>query len=370
MKSLVLFLMILAFAFWHYGVHFSVTILAISFLIFFHELGHFLVARFFGVRVNTFSVGFGEKIYTKRVGNTDYCLSAILLGGYVQLKGQDDLDPNAKNYDHDSYNVLSPIKRIAILFAGPFFNLLLAFFLYIAIGFMGVDKLAPNIGTVLPNSVALSAGLVKDDKILSINGVKINEWEDIKKQVSLSPLDLVVQRGDKTLNISLTPKIGESINIFREKVEVPLIGISPNGDITKVYHSGFSSLSYAFSQTVEASKLIYKGLEKLIIGTVPLKEMGGIVAMADITTKASQINLSVLFLIVALISVNLGVLNLLPLPVLDGGHIVFNLYEMIFRRLVNQRVFNALSYGSMMFLFALMAFTIFNDLLRLAGVYE
>lgn len=157
MKSIFLVLALLIASFWHWGVHFGVTILAISFLIFFHELGHFLVARFFGVKVNTFSIGFGEKIYTKRVGNTDYCLSAIPLGGYVQLKGQDDLDPKLKNYDSDSYNVLSPIKRIAILFAGPFFNLLLAFFLYIALGFIGVDKLAPIIGTIQQGSAAKSA---------------------------------------------------------------------------------------------------------------------------------------------------------------------------------------------------------------------
>lgn len=370
LKSIFLVLALLIASFWYWGVHFGVTILAISFLIFFHELGHFLVARFFGVKVNTFSIGFGEKIYTKRVGGTDYCLSAIPLGGYVQLKGQDDLDPKLKNYDSDSYNVLSPIKRIAILFAGPFFNLLLAFFLYIALGFIGVDKLAPVVGAIQQDSAAKSAGILKDDKIISINGVSIKQWDDIKKQVKLEPINIVIDRNGERLSINLTPKIGESMSMFREKIQTPLIGISPSGEITKVYNSGLSSISYAFNETLESSKLIYKGLEKLITGVVPIKEMGGIVAMADITTKASTISISVLFLIVALISVNLGVLNLLPLPVLDGGHIVFNLYEMVFKRPVNEKVFTALSYGSMAFLFALMAFTILNDILRLAGVYK
>ena len=256
LKSIFLVLTLLIASFWYWGVHFGVTILAISFLIFFHELGHFLVARFFGVKVNTFSIGFGEKIYTKRVGGTDYCLSAIPLGGYVQLKGQDDLDPKLKNYDSDSYNVLSPIKRIAILFAGPFFNLLLAFFLYIALGFIGVDKLAPVIGAIQQDSAAKSAGILKDDKIISINGVSIKQWDDIKKQVKLEPINIVIDRNGERLSINLTPKIGESMSMFREKIQTPLIGISPSGEITKVYNSGLSSISYAFNETLESSKLI------------------------------------------------------------------------------------------------------------------
>lgn len=370
MKSIILVIALLIASFWHWGIHFGITILAISFLIFFHELGHYLVAKFFRVHVKTFSIGFGQKIYTKKIGNTDYCISAIPLGGYVQLKGQDDTDPAHKNYDKDSYNSISPLKRIGILFAGPFFNLLLAFFIYILLGFIGVDKLAPVIGNVLPNSAAYDAKLLKNDKILVINGVKIQEWNDIKKQVKLEPIKILIKRNNEILNVNLTPKIGDSMTMFKEKIKVPLIGISPTNETIRIYHNGFSSIPYAFDETIESSKLIYKGLEKLITGIVPIKDMGGIVAMADITTRASQINISVLLMIVALISVNLGILNLLPLPVLDGGHIAFNIYEFIFRRPVNEKVFVGLSYGSMALLFALMAFTILNDLLRLAGMYR
>ncbi|ARR00722.1 MULTISPECIES: RIP metalloprotease RseP [Campylobacter] len=367
MRSLIFVSMLLIASFWYWGLHFGVTILALSFLIFFHELGHFLAAKYFGVFVKTFSIGFGEKIYSKKFGDTTYCLSAIPLGGYVQLKGQDDINPKDKNYDSDSYNTLSPLKRIIILFAGPFFNILLAFILYIALGFIGVERLAPVVGTILPNSAALSANIETNDRILAINGVKIEEWDEIKKHISTEPTNILIKRGDNNINITLTPQIGQSKNIFGETINTPLIGITPSGETTTIYNSGFNSIKFAYDETIKASTLIYKGLEKLITGVVPVNQMGGIVAMADITTKASQISISVLLIIVALISVNLGILNLLPLPVLDGGHIVFNLYEMIFKKAVNERVFVTLSYASMALLFTLMAFTIINDIVRLAG---
>ena len=367
MKGIFFTLALLCIGLYAYSFYFLVTILAISFLIFFHELGHFLAARTLGVKVNTFSIGFGEKIYIKNIGGTDYCLSAIPLGGYVQLKGQDDTDPKAKNYDTDSYNVLSPIKRIYILFAGPFFNFILAFFIYILLGSIGVERLAPSVGHIAEGSAAASAGLAKNDKILAINGVKINEWDEISKNVKLEPSTILIDRNSSQMTINLTPKIGETINLFNEKIQRPLIGISPNGEVVKIYHTGFGSLKFAYDETLEASKLIFKSFTKLVSGAVPLKEVGGIVQIADVTSKAAKISLGVLLTIVALISVNLGVLNLFPIPALDGGHILFNLYELIFRREVNERVLVTLTYCGWALLLGIMMLATFNDIIRLSG---
>lgn len=368
--NLAIVLVVLGIALWHWKLYFLVTIFVISFLIFFHELGHFLAAKQLGVCVNIFSIGFGEKIYTKKFRETTYALSAIPLGGYVQLKGQDDADPTLKNYDKDSYNMLSPWGRIYILFAGPFFNLILAFFIYIALGFIGVEKLAPTIGTVMENSAAQSANLMPNDKILSINDKKIKEWDDISKLVTLETMNLEILRDSEILNLTLTPKIGDAKSLFGEDIKKPLIGITPNGEFIRVYHKGLSAIPYAFNESLQASKLIIISLEKLVTGVVPVKEMGGIVAITDITTKAASISLSVLLVLTALISVNLGILNLFPLPVLDGGHIAFNLYEIIFKKPVSDRVFAGLSYAGMGLLFMLMAFTIINDFLRMFGVYN
>ena len=401
MKSLILTILVLIVGFYYYSASFAVTILAISFLIFFHELGHFLAARSIGVSVTTFSVGFGKTIISKKIGETEYRLSAVPLGGYVSLKGQEDLDPTARSDDADSYNSCSPLGRIWILFAGPFFNIILAFLIYIALGFIGVERLAPVVGKIAPDSAAQKFGIKAGDKILAIDGVEIREWDDIAKNIALKELDIEILRKNtdeaaqistpnldnhsainsaqnnsnstsnySTIHLKLTPKIGEKENIWREKIQTPLIGISPTGDFITLYHTGVSSINFALSETYKASSLIVVGLEKLLSGAVAIKEMGGIVAMTDITTRAVGVSVSVLLYVVALLSVNLGILNLLPVPVLDGGHIAFNLYELIFRRPVSQKLFEKASYVGMALLFALMIFTIINDFLRMFGVYK
>ncbi len=367
MKGIFFTLALLGLGLYAYSFYFLVTVLAISFLIFFHELGHFLTARSLGVKVNTFSIGFGEKIYTKNIGGTNYYLSAIPLGGYVQLKGQDDTDPKAKNYDRDSYNVLSPIKRIYILFAGPFFNFILAFFIYILLGFIGVERLAPSIGYIDEGSAAASARLMKNDKILEINGVKITEWDEISKNVELKPSVILIDRNGTQMTINLTPKMGETINHFNEKIQRPIIGIRSNGEVIKIYHTGLDSLKFAFGETIKASKLVFESIAKLLNGDISPKEVGGILQIADVTSKAAQISVSVLLLITALISVNLGVLNLFPIPALDGGHILFNLYELIFRREVNERVLIMLTYCGWALLLGIMVLATFNDIMRLSG---
>ena len=367
MKSIIFVAALLAVGIYAYSWHFLITVLVISFLIFFHELGHFLTARMLKVGVLKFSVGFGQSIYSKTIGGTEYAISAIPLGGYVSLKGQEDAKPGLKNEDADSYTRLSPLGRIFILFAGPFFNFALAFFIFIALGHIGVERLAPTVGKVLENSAAASAGLQKGDKILNINGIKISEWDEISKNVNLTSTAITLERVGEIKTINLTPKIGQSMTIFGEKIEKPLIGISPSDEVVTIRNTGFSSLKFALVETVNASKLIFTGLEKLIVGIVPLKEMGGIIQITDITSKAAGIGVSTLLIIAALISVNLGVLNLLPIPALDGGHIFFNLYELIFRREMNEKVYIGLTYCGWAFLLCLMAFATFNDVMRLSG---
>ena len=159
-----------------------VALLVLSVLIFFHELGHFTAARFFGVQVDVFSIGFGKRLWTKKIGKTEWSLSAIPLGGYVKMKGQDDSDPTKVSYDDDSYTSKKPWQRIVILLAGPFANFLMAFFLYLAISYMGVPKLLlAYVDKVTKDAPAYVAGIQKEDKILQINGKNIEYWEEIGK---------------------------------------------------------------------------------------------------------------------------------------------------------------------------------------------
>ncbi|WP_331775978.1 RIP metalloprotease RseP [Sulfurospirillum sp. 1612] len=345
------------------------SLLVLSFLIFFHELGHFIAARFFGVAVEVFSIGFGRKVLTKKIGNTEYCLSMIPLGGYVQMKGQDDTDPTKISLDTDSYNTKKPWQRIIILFAGPFANFLLAFLLYIAIGNMGVTKLLPTIGAISKDSPALMGGLQKGDKIIAINHVPIQTWDELSNKIKNSQGILLfdIERQDKKQRIKIMPKVHTYKNMFGETLEKKMVGIAPIGAVTVLKLSFPQSINYAVDATKQATTMIVKSLQKLIEGVIPAKDLGGIVSIVQVTAEASKIGLVALFGLTALISVNLGVLNLLPIPALDGGHIMFNLYEMITKKAPSEKVLYYLTLTGWALLLSLMAFTIFNDIYRLIG---
>ena len=345
-----------------------VSLLVLSFLIFFHELGHFLFARLFGVRVERFSIGFGKVVFSKTVGDTEYALSAVPLGGYVKMKGQDDTDPTKTSNDPDSYTVKPPWQRILILLGGPLFNFVLAFWLYYAIALMGANAYQPVIGAVQPHSPAAEAGLRAGDRILAINSRKITTWDDLSDTIrhSAGTLILSLDRNGTLKEVGVTPRILEAKNLFGETIRQRMVGIGPRGDIITVRYDPLEAFGYAWQRTVDASLLIVKSVQKLIEGVVPAKEMGGVIAIVQVTADAAQHGLVALFALTALISVNLGVLNLLPIPALDGGHIVFTLYEMIFRRPPNETVVYRLTVAGWALLLGLMVFTVFNDIARIA----
>jgi len=346
-----------------------VALLVLSILIFFHELGHFTAARLFGVQVDVFSIGFGKRLWTKKIGNTEWSLSAIPLGGYVKMKGQDDSDPTAKSSGPDSYNAKKPWQRIIILLAGPFANFLMAFFLYLAIAYMGVPKLLPYVGDVSKDSPAYQAGLKKEDKILQINGVNIKYWEEIGKQINASKgkITLIIERDHRLKTLTLEPKVIEDKNIFGEKITRRIIGITPMPKQTSVVYGFIDGFKYAWDETVKSSTLIFKSVQKLVTGEVSSDQLGGIITIVDVTAQASHAGILALFFFTALISVNLGVLNLLPIPALDGGHIMFNLYEMIRGKEPSENVMYYMTVTGWILLGGLMMLGLYNDIHRLIG---
>lgn len=344
-------------------------ILVLSVLVFVHELGHFSVARLLGVKVYTFSIGFGKKIWSKQWRGTEWVFAWIPLGGYVKMKGQEDLNPALANNDSDSYQNLSPFQRILILLAGPLANFLLAFVIYILIGLLGNNHISPTIGKVVENSPAYLAGLKANDKILRINQSDIKTWDDLSGIIknSKSSLKFYVQRDNKLQSFIINPKISDSQNIFREKIKKRMIGIAPAPQFVKIYYTPIEAIVFAYDKTIEASKMIFLGVQKLIQGIVPHTEIGGVISIGTIISQASQSSFIALLTISALISVNLGVLNLLPIPALDGGHIMFNLYEMITKQAPSQKVLINLTITGWVILIGLMSLGLYNDINRLLG---
>jgi len=322
-----------------------------------------------GVYVEVFSIGFGRKVASFKKWGTEWKIAIIPLGGYVRMKGQDDSDPTKKSYDEDSYNVKTPSQKIFILLAGPLANFVLAFVLYFVIALGGPNILSAVIGNVVKDSPAFVAGLETNDTIRSINGTPVAAWRDMAEIIETSEgkLHLEVERAGYIHFITLTPNITQTTNMFNEVIEKKMIGIGSAGVSHKLELSAGETLSYASQQTAFASTLIFTGLKKLIVGEVPAKELGGIISIVKLTSDATDAGwMSVLFF-AALISVNLGVLNLLPIPALDGGHIMFNLYELIFRREVSERIMIKLTIAGWVILFSLMGLGLYNDINRLVG---
>ena len=348
---------------------FITFLIVLSILVFIHELGHFTVARLLGVKVYVFSIGFGKKLITKQWKGTQWTFSLIPLGGYVKMKGQEDLNPALANNDSDSYNTKTPFQRILILLAGPAANFLLAFVVYILIGLLGNNHLSPTIGKVVENSPASIAGLKVNDEILKINEVEIETWDDLSAIIKNSDgvLKLYIKRENKVKAIIIRPKLLDSQNMFKEKIQKKMIGIAPAPKIVTIYYSPLEAISFGYDKTLEASKMIFLGVQKLIQGIVPSSEIGGVISIGTVISDASQSSFVALLTIMALISVNLGVLNLLPIPALDGGHIMFNLYEMITRRKPSDSVLVYLTVVGWVLLLSLMALGMYNDINRFFG---
>lgn len=348
----------------NYGIPFIFTI---GLLILVHELGHFLLAKLVGIRVERFSIGFPPRLIGKKIGDTDYCISAVPLGGYVKMSGMIDESMDAGAVTGEPYEFMSkPIwARFLVIFAGPLFNILLAVFIYSAI-FMAtgierpVDPTPPVVGEVFQGAPAAEIGLQEGDRITAIDGQPIDQWNDLLTLVHNAPeeeLQLTWTRDGQEFTSSVTPRL-DPIN------EIGLIGISPVTEVEKV--GVFKGIGYGAINTVDKTLLIFKSFGVLFSGEVAAKDaLAGPLRIAEMSGQVAQSGFIALLGFAALLSINLGLLNLLPVPVLDGGHLVLLTIEGIIRRPLSNKFKMAVQQIGMALLLALMVFVIVNDFLQL-----
>ncbi len=351
------------------GTNIFAFIVVLGVLIFFHELGHFLVARFFGVGVEKFSLGFGPRIFGKKIGITDYRLSAIPLGGYVKMVGEDldaEIDPSEIPISFTHKHVLN---RILIVAAGPAFNLLLAVIIFFWIfQINGLYILKPGIAKVTPGSPAEMGGLKGKDLIVAIDGKAISSWEEMANTISESngkSLSLTVQREGERVNLSVTPLLKPGKNIFGEDIERYVIGISASGETFEKRLNPLQATGESVVQTYEIMKLTIMSIVKLIQGAISTKTLGGPIMIAQMAGEQAKAGAGHLVFFIALISINLAVLNFLPIPVLDGGHLLFFFIEAIIGRPVNIKMREIAQQIGIFMLILLMLFVFYNDIARI-----
>ena len=308
------------------------AIVVLGVLIFVHELGHFLVARFHGVRVLVFSLGFGPKIYGwhSKTSGTEYRLSLIPLGGYVKMLGESSEDEVPPEEMAQAFHAKGVWPRTGIVFAGPAFNFVFAFFALTMAYLSGVGELLPVMGTISPGMPAEAAGLQTGDRITYVDEQPIYRWRTFSETIKASEgrsLTFTVERADTSFVVSIQPQIRETKNLFGETILQPLVGVAPQGAMEMVSYGALEAVSKGWEQTWSMTTLTLTSVWKLLTQVVPADQIGGPLMIADLAGRAANQGSSNLLFFMALISVNLGILNLLPIPVLDGGHLMFFMIE-------------------------------------------
>jgi regulator of sigma E protease len=343
-------------------------IILLGVLIFAHEFGHFIVAKKSGVGVLKFSLGFGPKIFGKKIGETEYLLSAFPLGGYVKLLGESDVEGLSEEDQKRSFSRQPAFKRIMIVAAGPAFNFLLAIVIFSIVYMVGIPTLTSEIGTVQEDSVAYHAGLKQGDVIIDIDGLQISRWSSLAETISTSEgrtLKISFNRNGVRQELTVKPKLLKSKNIFGEEVDSYKLGISPAPKTVierlNPLEAGWASLK----QTWMISKLTLVSLVKIVEGVVSPKTLGGPILIAQMAGTQAREGVIPFILFMALLSINLAVLNLLPIPVLDGGHLLFYLIEIVKGSEVSVKWREMASQVGFVLLIILMIFVFIMDIDRL-----
>jgi len=346
-----------------------IFLLILGLLITIHEFGHFIVAKRLGVRVEKFSFGFGKRILSKKKNGTEYSISLIPLGGYVKLAG-DSLEEFKNN--PDEYLSKKPSQRAQIIFCGPLLNYILGFLCFWLVFFVGYPTLTTKVGGLIDGFGAKDAGIQVGDKIIAVDGKKVDFWEDLQMAIqakkAATRVLLSVLRDNKEYAIEVKIKEKQLDDALGQKRNVGLIGITPKDEIVKVKHGFLKSFVLGINKTLDLTVMTYKALWRMITGKLSMREsITGPLGIFYITSKAANLGIAALLHLVAVLSVSLCIFNLLPLPVLDGGHIVLLAIEKIRGRQLGIKAERVITQVGFTLIVSLAIFATYNDMLRLFG---
>ena len=329
------------------------AILGFSLLIIVHELGHFVMAKVNGIKVEEFSIGMGPKIFSTEGKETKYSIGLFPIGGYVKMMGEEEAV-----YDERSFSSKSPLRRISVIIAGAFMNFVLAIIIFTAF-LNNFGYSLPKVDNLVEGMPAIEAGLQEGDKFLKVNGSKVFSADDLTIGINLAkdnPINFLIERNGEQKEIVVTPKLVEENQ--RERY---MIGFK----FERVENPGIvDSFKQSFKETLAVINQTYKSLKMMVTGKVNFKtDVGGPVSIIRMSGEAAKNGIWNLMYFIAFISINLAVFNMLPFPALDGGWTVLLLIELITRRKVPDKVVGVMNYVGIMLLFGLMIAVTIKDVL-------
>lgn len=347
---------------------FIIFLLILSILIVVHEFGHFIAAKKCGVKVEKFSLGFGPVLAARKKDDTEYSICALPLGGYVKMAGD-----NLEEYKGQDFEYLSkrPGKRFWIIFCGPLLNYILGILCFWFVFMFGYPELTNKVGGLLDDFGAKEAGIMVGDVVVAIDGKKTDYWEDIqvalqaKSETSLAKISIL--RDNKPLDINVAIKEKTITDQLGKEHKISLLGISPAEEIVKVKRPVFQAFVFSLNKTWSLTVLTYRALWGMVTSKLSIREATGPLGIYFLTSKVAQQGFTAVLHFIGLISISLALFNLLPLPVLDGGHIFLLMIEKIRGKYLSLKAENIINQVGFTFIIGLALIVTYNDVVRFFG---
>lgn len=342
-----------------------------SILVLVHEFGHFITAKRLGVRVEKFSFGFGPKLVSIKRGDTEYMISAIPLGGYVKMSGD---EPWEKVSGHRwEFLSRSVGDRFKIIFAGPLLNYVLAFLIFSVIYMFGSPTMTTEVGSLVKDFPASQQGMMVGDKVLAIDGKPVKYWEDMTAAIfkhTEGAMVVTIERSGKTFDKTIMPKVRTTKDIFGNVIKIAQIGVVPSQKIESVRYGFFKSLYMGGKKLLNLTTTTYKALWSIITGRLSMKDsLTGPIGIAAMAGMVAKLGLIYLLDFIGILSASLAMFNILPFPILDGGHILFLAVEKIRGKPLSLKAQEAIANVGVTLLILLTVFIFYSDIVKF-GVFD